>query len=176
MGRRMGWRESTQGPRVLKLSAATQCDSSFRYFPDAERMERLYCLRLPVSVTGRDIVTRRGKRKMDNGTLRDEKAYEAIQTGRLPTRSAPSRHECGEATPIDVAKSHEEPAGIPEEHARVLLAAIVESSDDAIVEDVGWCHHVLERRRGAYVWLACANGDRQTHHAYRPRGPARGRG
>src|SRR5689334_11527031 len=108
-------------------------DSSFRYFPDAERMERLYCLGLPVSATGRDIVTRRGKRKMDNGTLRDEKAYEAIRTGRLPTRSAPSRHECGEASPIDVAKSHEEPAGIPEEHARVLLAAIVESSDDAIV-------------------------------------------
>jgi hypothetical protein len=44
MGRRVGWRESRQGPRVLKLSSATQCDSSFRYFPDAERMERLYCL------------------------------------------------------------------------------------------------------------------------------------
>jgi PAS domain S-box-containing protein len=70
---------------------------------------------------------------MDNGTFRDEKAYEPIQTGRLPTRSAPSRHECGETSPIDVAKSHEEPAAIPEEHARVLLAAIVESSDDAIV-------------------------------------------
>jgi PAS domain S-box-containing protein len=70
---------------------------------------------------------------MDNGTLRDEKAYEAIQNGRLPTRSAPSGPWCGEASPIEVAKSHEEPAEIPEEHVRALLAAIVESSDDAIV-------------------------------------------
>ncbi len=73
---------------------------------------------------------------MDDSTLRDEKAREAIQNGRLPTRSPKSTmggSARGEASPIEAAKSYEKPSAIFEEQAAVLLAAIVESSDDAIV-------------------------------------------
>ena len=73
---------------------------------------------------------------MDDSTLRDEKAREAIQNGRLPTRSPKSTmggSVRGEASPIEAAKSYEKPSAIFEEQAAVLLAAIVESSDDAIV-------------------------------------------
>src|SRR5437660_4073280 len=73
---------------------------------------------------------------MDDSTLRDEKAREAIQNGRLPTRSPKSTmggSARGEASPIEATKSYEKPSAIFEEQAAVLLAAIVESSDDAIV-------------------------------------------